>query len=72
MHFFTQSLSATAPAQPALQRPIPPRPPGGIIPLRRATKRLAPELKQVADGRFDFSQHYHLLAEDESDEADED
>jgi hypothetical protein len=39
---------------------------------RISSKRLAPELKQVADGRFDFSQHYHLLTEDESDDADED
>lgn len=32
---------------------------------RISSKRLAPELKQVADGRFDFSQHYHLLTEDD-------
>ena len=35
---------------------------------RVTSKQLAAELEQVVQGRFDFSRHYHLLLDDETEE----
>jgi hypothetical protein len=35
---------------------------------RVSSKRLAAQLKEVAQGEFDFGPHYHLLLEDETEE----
>ena len=39
---------------------------------RLSSKRLSAELKLVERGEFNFSEHFHLLLEEESDSGDED
>jgi hypothetical protein len=39
---------------------------------RVSSKHLATELDKVAEDRFDFSRHYHLMLEDADDAGDED
>jgi hypothetical protein len=38
--------------------------------VRLSSKRLADELKQVANGTFDFEKHAHLIASDQDDSDD--